>query len=76
MLVSKKSLAAGLLMASVLFGAQTSAAVLPLMLFHRMRLMVCTVTARHRSHDPLGEVTAPGRAGRSRTGAGTGTRSG
>ncbi|WP_167533823.1 bile acid:sodium symporter family protein [Streptomyces marokkonensis] len=73
---SKKSLAAGLPMASVLFGAQASLAVLPLMLFHQMQLMVCAVIARRRSHDPVGEITAPDRAGRSRTGAGTGTRSG
>jgi len=43
---SKKSLAAGLPMASVLFGAQASLAVLPLMLFHQMQLMVCAVLAR------------------------------
>ncbi|MFE7580311.1 bile acid:sodium symporter family protein [Streptomyces gardneri] len=49
---SKKSLAAGLPMASVLFGAHASLAVLPLMLFHQMQLMVCAVIARRRSHDP------------------------
>lgn len=43
---SKKSLASGLPMASVLFGAQASLAVLPLMLFHQMQLMVCAVLAR------------------------------
>lgn len=43
---SKKSLAAGLPMASVLFGAQAGLMVLPLMLFHQMQLMVCTVLAR------------------------------
>ncbi|MBB1244574.1 bile acid:sodium symporter [Streptomyces durbertensis] len=43
---SKKSLAAGLPMAAVLFGAQASLAVLPLMLFHQMQLMVCAVIAR------------------------------
>ncbi|MFD7922855.1 bile acid:sodium symporter family protein [Streptomyces sp. NPDC059740] len=43
---SKKSLASGLPMASVLFGAQASLAVLPLMLFHQMQLMVCAVIAR------------------------------
>ncbi|NEC77642.1 bile acid:sodium symporter family protein [Streptomyces rochei] len=48
---SKKSLAAGLPMASVLFGAQASLAVLPLMLFHQMQLMVCAVIAKRRSHD-------------------------
>ncbi|WP_330293593.1 bile acid:sodium symporter family protein [Streptomyces sp. NBC_00576] len=50
---SKKSLAAGLPMASVLFGAQASLAVLPLMLFHQMQLMVCAVIAKRRSHDPV-----------------------
>ncbi|MER5555444.1 bile acid:sodium symporter family protein [Streptomyces sp. NPDC002793] len=50
---SKKSLAAGLPMASVLFGAHASLAVLPLMLFHQMQLMVCAVIARRRSRDPL-----------------------
>ncbi|MFD7839570.1 bile acid:sodium symporter family protein [Streptomyces sp. NPDC059761] len=48
---SKKSLAAGLPMASVLFGAQASLAVLPLMLFHQMQLMVCAVLARRRARD-------------------------
>lgn len=49
---SKKSLAAGLPMASVLFGPAASLAVLPLMLFHQMQLMVCAVIAKRRSHDP------------------------
>ncbi|MFJ8212932.1 bile acid:sodium symporter family protein [Streptomyces sp. NPDC096033] len=49
---SKKSLAAGLPMASVLFGAQASLAVLPLMLFHQTQLMVCAVLARRRAADP------------------------
>ncbi|MBB1251910.1 bile acid:sodium symporter family protein [Streptomyces alkaliterrae] len=51
---SKKSLAAGLPMAAVLFGAQASLAVLPLMLFHQMQLMVCAVIARRlaRRADP------------------------
>ncbi|WP_236241319.1 bile acid:sodium symporter family protein [Streptomyces sp. CC228A] len=48
---SKKSLAAGLPMAGVLFGAQASLAVLPLMLFHQMQLMVCAVIARRRGAD-------------------------
>ncbi|MFF8369423.1 bile acid:sodium symporter family protein [Streptomyces lydicus] len=43
---SKKSLAAGLPMASVLFGAQAGLMVLPLMLFHQMQLMVCAVLAK------------------------------
>ncbi|WNM36655.1 bile acid:sodium symporter family protein [Streptomyces sp. Li-HN-5-11] len=48
---SKKSLASGLPMASVLFGAHASLAVLPLMLFHQMQLMVCAVIAKRRAHD-------------------------
>ncbi|MEU6229051.1 bile acid:sodium symporter family protein [Streptomyces sp. NPDC047042] len=52
---SKKSLAAGLPMASVLFGTQASLAVLPLMLFHQMQLMVCAVIAKRRAHDPTPE---------------------
>ncbi|OEJ41814.1 bile acid:sodium symporter [Streptomyces agglomeratus] len=48
---SKKSLAAGLPMASVLFGAGAGTAVLPLMLFHQMQLMVCAVLAKRRSRD-------------------------
>ncbi|MFF2527118.1 bile acid:sodium symporter family protein [Streptomyces liangshanensis] len=57
---SKKSLAAGLPMASVLFGAHASLAVLPLMLFHQMQLMVCTVIAKRRAKDPLPRVVARG----------------
>ncbi|MFI1646925.1 bile acid:sodium symporter family protein [Streptomyces avidinii] len=55
---SKKSLAAGLPMASVLFGAHAALAVLPLMLFHQMQLMVCAVIARHRAQDPAPEPAA------------------
>ncbi|MFS4091129.1 bile acid:sodium symporter family protein [Streptomyces sp. AF1A] len=51
---SKKSLASGLPMASVLFGAHASLAVLPLMLFHQMQLMVCAVIAKRRARDPEG----------------------
>lgn len=43
---SKKSLASGLPMATVLFGANAGLAVLPLMLFHQMQLMVCAVIAK------------------------------
>ncbi|MGW7514065.1 bile acid:sodium symporter family protein [Streptomyces sp. NPDC054796] len=50
---SKKSLAAGLPMASVLFGAQASLAVLPLMLFHQMQLMVCAFLAKRWSSPAL-----------------------
>lgn len=55
---SKKSLAAGLPMASVLFGAQAGLAVLPLMLFHQMQLMVCAVLARRRARDAEAELAA------------------
>ncbi|MFF9569076.1 bile acid:sodium symporter family protein [Streptomyces sp. NPDC014685] len=58
---ANKSLAAGLPMASVLFGAQASLAVLPLMLFHQMQLMVCAVIAKRRSRDPQ-EAHATGAA--------------
>lgn len=63
---SKKSLAAGLPMASVLFGAQASLAVLPLMLFHQMQLMVCAVIAKRRAADP---EAAPGAASEGASGA-------
>ncbi|MFC1437558.1 bile acid:sodium symporter family protein [Streptacidiphilus sp. N1-10] len=47
---SKKSLASGLPMAAVLFaGHDVSVMVLPLMLFHQIQLMVCTVLARRWS---------------------------
>ncbi|WNI19854.1 bile acid:sodium symporter family protein [Actinacidiphila sp. ITFR-21] len=53
---SKKSLASGLPMASVLFGAHTGLAVLPLMLFHQMQLMVCAVIAKRWARQPAAEV--------------------
>ncbi|MBW1600527.1 bile acid:sodium symporter [Streptomyces sp. JJ66] len=63
---SKKSLAAGLPMAAVLFGPQTSLAVLPLMLFHQLQLMVCAVLARRASRRaPLAQDPEPGRPRRS-----------
>ncbi|MEV5432074.1 bile acid:sodium symporter family protein [Streptomyces sp. NPDC052701] len=73
---SKKSLAAGLPMASVLFGAHASLAVLPLMLFHQMQLMVGAVIARRRSHDPVDETGDARPAAGARTAVGTGPRSG
>ncbi|WP_432075461.1 bile acid:sodium symporter family protein [Streptomyces wuyuanensis] len=57
---SEKSLAAGLPMASVLFGAQASLVVLPLMLFHQLQLMVCAVIAKRRAADPRPVEAAPG----------------
>jgi sodium/bile acid cotransporter 7 len=71
---SKKSLASGLPMASVLFGAHASLAVLPLMLFHQMQLMVCAVIAKRRARDPEA-ATNPTPAAESRIAVGTGTRS-
>lgn len=45
---SKKSLASGLPMATVLFtGSSVSLVVLPLMLFHQIQLFVCAFLARH-----------------------------
>ncbi|WP_411122225.1 bile acid:sodium symporter family protein [Streptomyces sp. x-19] len=63
---SKKSLAAGLPMASVLFGAQAGLAVLPLMLFHQMQLMVCAVLAKRYAAQADADgrpVVGPGGAG-------------
>jgi sodium/bile acid cotransporter 7 len=75
---SKKSLASGLPMASVLFGAHASLAVLPLMLFHQMQLMVCAVIAKRRARDPEAAEPSltPGPAAASQIVVGTGTRSG
>jgi sodium/bile acid cotransporter 7 len=45
---SKKSLASGIPMASVLLPpASVGVLVLPLMIFHQIQLMVCAVIARH-----------------------------
>jgi sodium/bile acid cotransporter 7 len=55
---SKKSLASGLPIASLLFpGPQLSLILLPLMLFHQIQLIVCAVLARSYAakadrHDP------------------------
>ncbi|MBI0003451.1 bile acid:sodium symporter [Bartonella sp. M0177] len=49
---SKKSLASGAPMANAIFagsGGAIGAIVLPLMLFHQIQLMVCTIIARHLS---------------------------
>ncbi|MGW4227141.1 bile acid:sodium symporter family protein [Streptomyces bauhiniae] len=63
---SKKSLASGLPMAGVLFGAHASLAVLPLMLFHQMQLMVCAVIAKRRAHDPEEPPAPPAQVPRPR----------
>ncbi|MFE7839791.1 bile acid:sodium symporter family protein [Streptomyces sp. NPDC057474] len=72
---SKKSLASGLPMASVLFGPEASLAVLPLMLFHQMQLMVCAVIAKRRAKDPVEPAVTEQRDEAIRTAVGTGTRS-
>jgi sodium/bile acid cotransporter 7 len=59
---SKKSLASGLPMAAVLFpGHELSLMVLPLMLFHQIQLMACTVLARRWGREAASQtpVTAP-----------------
>ena len=56
---SKKSLSSGLPMAAVLFpGHALSLMVLPLMLFHQIQLMVCTVLARRWRREPAGPKAA------------------
>jgi len=48
---SKKSLASGLPMATILFsGSHLGMVVLPVMLFHQIQLIVCAVLARHYRH--------------------------
>lgn len=60
---SKKSLAAGLPMAAVLFAGQGGGVVglivLPLMLFHQIQLMVCAALARRWSRDAPEAVSGP-----------------
>ncbi|MCK1817060.1 bile acid:sodium symporter [Streptomyces sp. XM4011] len=60
---SKKSLAAGLPMAGVIFPEQTALAVLPLMLFHQLQLLVCAFLARRWSAEAPGEPDGPGERG-------------
>ncbi|MBN8875116.1 MAG: bile acid:sodium symporter [Rhodospirillales bacterium] len=57
---SKKSLASGLPMATVLLtGADVGLLVLPLMLFHQIQLMACATLARRYGAQPLPEATTP-----------------
>ena len=57
---SKKSLAAGVPMAGVLFpGPQLGMILLPTMLFHQMQLMVCAVLARRWAQEGKPETQAP-----------------
>jgi solute carrier family 10 (sodium/bile acid cotransporter), member 7 len=54
---SKKSLASGLPMALVFFPAATVGVImLPLMIFHQIQLVVCSVIASRLSRDPLPEA--------------------
>jgi sodium/bile acid cotransporter 7 len=56
---SKKSLASGVPMASVLFPlAQVGIAVLPLMLFHQIQLIVCAVLARRYAQESARQAAA------------------
>ena len=53
---SKKSLASGVPMASILFPApMVGMLVLPLMIFHQMQLMACAVLAQHWAARPIDE---------------------
>ncbi|GAB2179210.1 bile acid:sodium symporter family protein [Dongia sp. agr-C8] len=57
---SKKSLAAGIPMATVLFGASTVGVVLlPIMIFHQMQLMVCALLARRYAAHQQGADAVP-----------------
>lgn len=49
---SKKSLATGIPMASVIFPSGAGIVVLPLMVFHQIQLFICTVLARRYAHRP------------------------
>ena len=49
---SKKSLATGLPMAAVIFGADASLYILPLMIFHQIQLMICAVYAARWAAKP------------------------
>jgi solute carrier family 10 (sodium/bile acid cotransporter), member 7 len=60
---SKKSLAAGVPMAGVLFpGPDLGMILLPTMLFHQMQLMVCAVLARRWASQAAAEAQAPAHA--------------
>lgn len=57
---TKKSLATGLPMAAVIFGAGASVYILPLMIFHQIQLMICAVyAARWGNHTDV-EARATG----------------
>jgi sodium/bile acid cotransporter 7 len=58
---SKKSMASGIPMAKILFGTHAGLIVLPIMLFHQIQLMTCSVLAQRWGSDtkaePLQRVT-------------------
>ena len=55
---SKKSLATGVPMAGILFPSATAGVlVLPLMIFHQIQLMACSVIAQHYAKRPADDVT-------------------
>ena len=58
---SKKSLVAGIPMATVLFGSATAGIILlPIMIFHQIQLMVCAVLAkRYAQGAPLQAASVP-----------------
>jgi len=56
---SKKSLASGVPMANVLFAASAVGAILlPIMLFHQMQLMVCSVLAQRYARRAMAREAA------------------
>ncbi|MGS2588992.1 bile acid:sodium symporter family protein [Streptomyces hebeiensis] len=59
---SNKSLATGLPMAAVLFGATAGPVILPLMLYHQVQLMVCAVLANRWSRTAPEPSPTPGPA--------------
>jgi solute carrier family 10 (sodium/bile acid cotransporter), member 7 len=59
---SKKSLASGVSIATVLFAGQVGLAIMPLMLFHQIQLMVCASLARRyasraEAAEPIAELS-------------------
>lgn len=54
---SKKSLATGVSIATVLFAGHVGLAIIPLMIFHQIQLMVCATLARR--YASRGEITEP-----------------
>ncbi|MEO3754513.1 bile acid:sodium symporter family protein [Streptomyces sp. B6B3] len=56
---SKKSLAAGLPMASVIFGDQAALAVVPLMIYHQLQLIVGAYLARRWAHTAADPTPPP-----------------